>query len=41
MQYPNDENDDPYSTLDYFIRQDFFLYVQWLNPGYEETAGTI
>ena len=37
MQYPNDENDDPYSTLDYFIRQDFFLYVQWLNPGYEET----
>ena len=37
MQYPNDENDDPYATLDYFIERGFFLYVQWLNPGYEET----
>ena len=37
MQYANDENDDPYATLNYFIDRGFFLYVQWLNPGYRET----
>ena len=36
MQYPN-KNDDPYATLDYFIQEGFFLYVQWLNPGYKQS----
>lgn len=41
MQYPNDMNDDPddpYATIDYFIDRGFFLYVQWLNPGYGRTG---
>ena len=36
MQYPN-KCDDPYVTLKYFIDRDFFLYAQWLNPGYKQS----
>lgn len=32
MQYIDDVHD----TLDYFIENDFFLYMQWLNPGYSD-----
>ena len=24
-------------TLDYFVNQDFQLYIQWLNPGYHDS----
>ena len=32
MQYTDGVDE----TFDYFIRQDFFLYVQWLNPGHDD-----
>jgi len=25
-----------YETLDYFIKNDYFLYILWLNPGYKD-----
>ena len=40
MQYPNDKDDD-LATLDHFIHRDFFIYAQWLNPGYENDADKI
>ena len=36
IQYMN----DVHTTLDYFINQDFFLYIQWLNPGYNDPGET-
>ena len=27
---------DVIGTLDYFIERDYFLYIQWLNPGYQD-----
>jgi len=32
MQYADGVDE----TLDYFIDGEFFLYIQWLNPGYED-----
>lgn len=32
MQY----TDDVHQTLNYLIQNDFFLYIQWLNPGYHD-----
>lgn len=32
MQYRNDVR----ATLNYFIDNDFFLYIQWLNPGFKD-----
>ena len=25
------------TTLDYFVSNDFFLYIQWLNPGFRDS----
>ena len=36
MQYTN----DVHTTLDYLIGQDFFFYIQWLNPGYNDSGET-
>ena len=36
MQYTN----DVHTTLDYLIDQDFFFYIQWLNPGYNDSGET-
>lgn len=32
MQYRADVTD----TIDYFVENDYFLYVHWLNPGYND-----
>lgn len=32
MQYTR----EVHQTLDYLIDQDFYLYIQWLNPGYSD-----
>lgn len=32
MQY----TEDVQKTLDYLIEHDFYLYIQWLNPGYDD-----
>ena len=32
MQYTEEVSE----TLDYFVGNDFYLYIQWLNPGYSD-----
>lgn len=34
MQYTKDVR----KTLDYLVNQGFFLYIQWLNPGYKDSG---
>ena len=36
MQYTH----EVHRTLDYFITNDFYLNIQWLNPGYHDTGET-
>lgn len=32
MQYTKEVTE----TIDYFVNNDYFLYIQWLNPGYKD-----
>lgn len=32
MQYTREVTE----TIDYFVENDYFLYIQWLNPGYKD-----
>jgi len=36
MQYTN----EVHRTLDYFIDKNFYLNIQWLNPGYHDAGET-
>jgi len=36
MQYISDVSE----TIDFFVNNDYFLYIQWLNPGYSDQNTT-